>query len=180
MKQGKLFCAVNLLLKSKKIEQWMSSSTTRTTDDYIWEWKLSLALTNSFENMESKKNMTWQELGKLKHCTYKYIVRIIIILLSHVILCCVKTTTCKKTHCVHVHNFACQHQIWLLHKKCRLELNMELPAGQQSQPIGTASSASAEQVNCFLLFCLFQQKLLWSKTVKKKMNQFYYLVIWLF
>lgn len=26
-----------------------------------------------------------------------------------------------------------------------LELNMELPSGQQSQPIGTASTASAEQ-----------------------------------
>ena len=32
-------------------------------------------------------------------------------------------------------------------KNSRLELNMELPSGQQSQPIGTASAASAEQVN---------------------------------
>ena len=31
---------------------------------------------------------------------------------------------------------------------------MELPAGQQSQPIGTASAASAEQVqfSCFLFW----------------------------
>ena len=33
-----------------------------------------------------------------------------------------------------------------INSSCRLELNMELPSGQQSQPIGTASTASAEQV----------------------------------
>lgn len=33
---------------------------------------------------------------------------------------------------------------------------MELPSGQQSQPIGTASAASAEQVNSgSFSFCLF-------------------------
>ena len=37
----------------------------------------------------------------------------------------------------------------------RLELNMELPAGQQSQPVGTASTASAEQVKLLLYHLKF-------------------------